>query len=198
MLSARDIREFRGFLGQATDRQVQGIYDKEKSAGRDDYAELAIAEAERRGIILDAHATKKIVATGPTELSEDAQRLQEWMITADTDNVAEALALAKEVGVSLFTKWPRARLNKARAELKAIGARHHSTQKAPAQLDREIAQSLVDTIRPGCRVTIVNRFGQPSTGKAVMRGPYGWILNMGGRHGTPAIATDDNVVSVRC
>lgn len=53
MPSARDIREFRGFLRNATDRQVQGIYDKEKSAGRDDYAELAVAEAERRGIYLE-------------------------------------------------------------------------------------------------------------------------------------------------
>lgn len=68
MLSARDIREFRGFLRQATDRQVQGIYDKEKRAGRDDYAELAVAEAERRGIFLElidddddgsSHSTKK-------------------------------------------------------------------------------------------------------------------------------------------
>jgi hypothetical protein len=63
MLSAKDIREFRGFLRNATDRQVQGIYDKEKGAGRDDYAELAVVEAERRGIDLDTRtrygATKK-------------------------------------------------------------------------------------------------------------------------------------------
>ena len=65
MLSAKDIREFRGFLRNATDRQVQGIYDKEKGAGRDDYAELAVAEAEQRGIFLDladneyGHSTKK-------------------------------------------------------------------------------------------------------------------------------------------
>lgn len=60
-ISARDIREFRGFLKNATDRQVQGIYEKEQRAGRDEYAELAIAEAERRGIELihdDDHSTK--------------------------------------------------------------------------------------------------------------------------------------------
>jgi hypothetical protein len=56
---------------------------------------------------------------------------------------------------------------------------------------------LVDAIRPGDRVTIVNRFGQKQTGRAVMRGPAGWVLNMGGRHGTPGIATDDNVVKVK-
>lgn len=45
-------------------------------------------------------------------------------------------------------------------------------------------------------MTIVNRFGQQRTGRAVMRGPAGWVLNMGGAHGTPAIATPDNVTKV--
>ena len=56
---------------------------------------------------------------------------------------------------------------------------------------------LFDMIRPGDRVTIVNRFGQQHTGKAVMLGPGGWVLNMGGQHGTPAIATDDNITNVK-
>lgn len=64
-ISGRDIREFRGFLRDATDRQIQGIYEKEKRAGRDEYVELTVAEAESRGIDLDtianrrAHASKK-------------------------------------------------------------------------------------------------------------------------------------------
>jgi hypothetical protein len=53
-----------------------------------------------------------------------------------------------------------------------------------------------DRIRPGSRVTIVNRFGQCHTGRAVMRGPAGWVLNMGGPHGTPDIASPRNVVRV--
>ena len=57
--------------------------------------------------------------------------------------------------------------------------------------------TLFDNVRPGDKVTIVNRFGQISTGRAVMRGPAGWVLNMGGRHGTPAIATLDNITAVR-
>ena len=56
---------------------------------------------------------------------------------------------------------------------------------------------LFDLIGPRDRVTIVNRFGQERTGTAVMRGPAGWVLNMGGRHGTPGIATDDNVTKVK-
>jgi hypothetical protein len=72
MLSARDIREFNGFLRNASDRQIQGIYEKEHRAGRDEYVELTRAEASRRGISLDedednrshstmkrAHSTKK-------------------------------------------------------------------------------------------------------------------------------------------
>ena len=56
---------------------------------------------------------------------------------------------------------------------------------------------LFDTVRSGDKVTIINRFGQISTGRAVMRGPAGWVLNMGGRHGTPAIASPDNITAVR-
>lgn len=52
-------------------------------------------------------------------------------------------------------------------------------------------------IRPGDRVTILDRFGKRRTGRAVMRGPHGWVLNMGGRHGTPAVADDSNIVAVR-
>lgn len=63
---------------------------------------------------------------------------------------------------------------------------------------RALAGSLMDTIRAGCRVTIVDRFGKSRTGRAVMKGPHGWVLNMGGRHGTPGIASDVNVTNVRC
>ena len=56
--------------------------------------------------------------------------------------------------------------------------------------------SFLAQIGPGDRVTIVNRFGQTHSGKAVMKGPAGWVLNMGGKHGTTAIATDDNIVKV--
>jgi hypothetical protein len=52
-------------------------------------------------------------------------------------------------------------------------------------------------LKAGDRVTIINRFGQLFTGRVVMKGPYGWVLNMGGRHGTPAIANDSNIVKIR-
>jgi hypothetical protein len=50
MLSAQDIREFTAYLRNCTDRQVLGVLEKERSAGRDDYAALAEAEAARRGL----------------------------------------------------------------------------------------------------------------------------------------------------
>jgi len=56
---------------------------------------------------------------------------------------------------------------------------------------------LLALIRRGDRVSIVDRFGAVRTGTAVMRGPAGWVLNMGGRYGTPAVATDDTIVQVR-
>ena len=145
MLSAKDIREFRGFLRNATDRQVQGIYDKEKRAGRDDYAELAVAEAERRGIELEIsqHSTKK----------------------------KSKVQLDREIA-------------------DALNGRAHATVGGRSWLDSGV-------IRAGDRVTIVDRFGKQRTGRAVMRGPYGWVLNMGGAHGTPAIATNENIVSVK-
>jgi hypothetical protein len=52
-MNAQDMREFRQYLQQCTDNQVRGVYEKEHNAGRDDYAELARAEAETRGILLD-------------------------------------------------------------------------------------------------------------------------------------------------
>lgn len=60
-----------------------------------------------------------------------------------------------------------------------------------------MSKRLVDDIRAGDRVTIVDRHGQQRTGRAVMKGPHGWVLNMGGKHGTPGIASDANVTSVR-
>ena len=52
-------------------------------------------------------------------------------------------------------------------------------------------------IGAGDRVTIVNQFGQQQTGRVVMAGPAGWVLNVGGAHGTAKIASNQNIVKVR-
>lgn len=52
------------------------------------------------------------------------------------------------------------------------------------------------TIGPGDRVSFVDRFGVTRTGKAVMKGPAGWVLNMGGKYGTPAVPSPGSIVKV--
>lgn len=51
-------------------------------------------------------------------------------------------------------------------------------------------------VRAGDRVSFVDRFGKTRTGRAVMRGPHGWVLNMGGRHGTPEVVADSDITKV--
>lgn len=68
-----------------------------------------------------------------------------------------------------------------------------------------MTDELLNSIKAGDKVTIhvpngIGRNGQEwtaKTGTAVMRGPAGWVLNMGGKHGTPGIATEKNIISVR-
>lgn len=55
----------------------------------------------------------------------------------------------------------------------------------------------IKAIRPGDRVKIMTRHGQTLTGRAVMPTPHGgWVLNGGGRHGTPLIADAGNLVAI--
>lgn len=56
--------------------------------------------------------------------------------------------------------------------------------------------SLFQAIRPGDRVSIVSRHGQCQVGRCVMKFATHAVLNLGGRYGTPGIATADNVTRV--
>jgi len=65
---------------------------------------------------------------------------------------------------------------------------------------------IADLIHVGDRVTILVPAGlslrdgreyREKTGRAVMRGPGGWVLNMGGKHGTPAVASAENIVRIK-
>ena len=58
-------------------------------------------------------------------------------------------------------------------------------------------QRLIDSIQHGDKVTIITPHGNKLTGKAVMKGPAGWVLNLGGKYGTPGIASDENTIQVR-
>jgi len=77
---------------------------------------------------------------------------------------------------------------------------------SPANADMQQAQpepaplqSLCDYIRPGDRVVIITPQNQNVTGRAVMRNRAQgcWVLNAGGPHGRPVIASEENIVSIR-
>jgi hypothetical protein len=56
---------------------------------------------------------------------------------------------------------------------------------------------LSDSVSPGARVTFVDHDGKLRSGRAVMRSSSGgWVLNMGGRYGTPAVVDDSNITKV--
>ena len=56
---------------------------------------------------------------------------------------------------------------------------------------------LSSSVSPGARVTFVDYDGKLRTGRAVMRSSSGgWVLNMGGRYGTPAVVDDSNITKV--
>lgn len=66
--------------------------------------------------------------------------------------------------------------------------------------------SIFEEIKPHDRVTILKPTGigrdgtewKEYTGRVVMRSPGigGWVLNMGGEHGTPGLASPENTVAI--
>lgn len=59
-------------------------------------------------------------------------------------------------------------------------------------------ESLISRVKAGDMVTIVTPQGSRLTGRAVMRtsNRKGWVLNLGGPHGTPGLAYDRNTIKV--
>ena len=56
---------------------------------------------------------------------------------------------------------------------------------------------MFEDIMVGDSVTMKTPQGQELRGKAVMKGPHGWVINTGGRHGTPQVVHENNFVKVR-
>lgn len=54
----------------------------------------------------------------------------------------------------------------------------------------------MDNIKVGDTVELRTPQGQLRRGRAVMRGPHGWVLNMGGPYGTPGVVTNANFVRI--
>ena len=56
---------------------------------------------------------------------------------------------------------------------------------------------MFEDIMVGDSVTMKTPQGQELRGKAVMKGPHGWVINTGGRYGTPRVVHENNFVKVR-
>jgi len=56
---------------------------------------------------------------------------------------------------------------------------------------------MFEDIMVGDSVTMSTPQGQVLNGKAVMKGPYGWVVNIGGRHGTPRVVHENNFIKMR-
>lgn len=52
-------------------------------------------------------------------------------------------------------------------------------------------------IHIGDSVTMMTPQGQELRGKAVMKGPHGWVINIGGRFGTPKVVNENNFIKMR-
>jgi len=52
-------------------------------------------------------------------------------------------------------------------------------------------------IQAGDSIVFSTPHTQEMRGKAVMKGPYGWVVNAGGRHGVPKIVSEANFVRGR-
>mgnify|MGYP004250893793 FL=1 len=52
-------------------------------------------------------------------------------------------------------------------------------------------------IQVGDSVTMSTPQGQEVRGKAVMKGPHGWVINVGGRFGTPKVVNENNFIKMR-
>lgn len=67
----------------------------------------------------------------------------------------------------------------------------------PATTARKHQSPDFAAIRPGDRVKISTRHGSVLTGRAVVPTPDGgWVLNGGGRDGTPLLAYPANLVAI--
>ena len=66
-------------------------------------------------------------------------------------------------------------------------------QELKDNLNRNV---LMDLIQHGDVVHFLDKNGKIKKGWAQLRGPYGWVLNMGGKYGTPALPQPDRIVKV--
>ena len=90
-----------------------------------------------------------------------------------------------------------AKKQKNQAQADQLKQKASAMQKQAQAVQAEPVNEDFSSIGHGDHVTIKTPQGQTQKGKAVMRGPHGWVLNLGGKHGTPGIASEKNYLSHR-
>jgi hypothetical protein len=174
-----------------------GAYPRESHVGeRWEYS----YRGKKKGVWRDLFATSTIVKdNGATVTFADGRTVPAEALVRSRNPIGPVKGMAPE-GTTAAIRKLAARLGVSFARAASLfEASGGSVQKAAAlhkSTQKQNPAGLFDSIRPGSRVTIVNRFGQKQSGRAVMRGPAGWVLNLGGKHGTPGIASPENVVAV--
>ncbi len=117
-------------------------------------------------------------------------------------NVAEAKAHAKIFFSDDSGKTSQASLGWAR-DVKTKRNPVKKSKSAWKRKSKRTRRNPYSAIQNGDTITFLRYAGEGSKrpeyskakGRAVMRGPAGWVVNTGGRHGTPAIVDERNYVS---
>lgn len=52
-------------------------------------------------------------------------------------------------------------------------------------------------IQMGDSITFSTPHTKEMKGRAIMKGPYGWVVNAGGRHGIPKVVSEENFIRGR-
>jgi hypothetical protein len=61
-------------------------------------------------------------------------------------------------------------------------------------LRKSIREDMLGNIKSGDVVYMLQAPNSVLRGKAVLRSDYGWVLNVGGRHGTPKVVNVNNIL----
>jgi len=138
--------------------------------------------------------------------SDGAKTLAQW-VTAVMSMKGESDAMPVGEAVDIIRATPHSRRSTFAREIWRKRKRSGNPGELlifgnPSKLDRQRAArdraarirgargnpDLFDSIGPRDKVTFLNRLNQSQTGRVVMRSSHGgWVLNMGGRYGTPAV-----------
>ena len=180
--------EFRNTAGQCGECHNKGVFERRAARKAQLAAEprCEVPGCGRRASQLVAHTT--LMCQAHYERAKDR-----ILNRAAVGMMFGTIVPSKEGLIKAAQENPMARGRDTGADLPAVHDNPGPVFGMPVP-----TSGFMSKIQRGDRVTIVDRFGKEHSGKAVMPSSYGgWVLNMGGPHGTPAIASDENVTRVK-